>query len=161
MISIYKKRGILQICTLFIMMAFYFIACSNKSASPTKKVNIPDAAVWIGGADGGHWIYCEKQREKFKCEIFDDYFGDLICEGTFSLGKKRSLKKDGGIFEKVMKPMGKSILSSIVGYDGLMIELKNSQFLVPDGVLVFYFEKNHGLKKSYVMGLENKANVEF
>lgn len=151
-----KNRITIWIILLMNLLTLSF--CNYKNNPPRKKAAIPDTAVWIGGADGGEWISCEKKEEKFKCKIFDDYFGDLICEGEFSLCEKNKLKNDKWIRTKLIGSNFTLNMSDIIGYDDLIIELKNDFYLVPDGMLIFKFDKKHGLKKTFSMGKEQRGH---
>jgi hypothetical protein len=62
----------------------------------TRPSGIPDNAVWVGGADGGAYVYCtiDEIRNVNPCKVWNDYTGNLVESGDYRLAKEnRAAKK--------------------------------------------------------------------
>ena len=59
--------------------------CNQKLGPPPKPPNVPEAAIWAGGPDGGSWFLCSEidQGTKYYCKIYDDYTGEILADGPF------------------------------------------------------------------------------
>jgi hypothetical protein len=59
---------------------------------PPRPDNVPEAAVWAGGADGGEWVLCsEKSAGRFNCEIYANTTGVLVEAGNFILSAQEMI----------------------------------------------------------------------
>ena len=95
-------------------------ACSNSEppSPPARADGVSEAAVWIGGADGGAWVHCQ-EGVPLRCAVWAES-GDLWSQGEF--------KPSGG-------PPGPfaSWSSQLVGRDGTRILLTNGRSLEGPG----------------------------
>lgn len=66
--------------------------CSEPAALRPKQrpANVPSSAVWAGGADGGAYLRCvvDSQRNVDRCEIWNDFTGELVASGDYQLAKE-------------------------------------------------------------------------
>lgn len=72
--------AIFLLCTSLFITLFY-----NKSYEEcVKPYNVPDAAVWIGGCDGGVWIeLVEVKHDTVRLRIYRDSNGELVLDSNF------------------------------------------------------------------------------
>lgn len=87
-------------------------------ANIVRPESVPAEALWAGGMDGGHWVYCESSTfGKRDCTIYDHPTGDLAVQGKFTIevpddAKLQFLFFDGNAIhskEGVLKPTGEHI----------------------------------------------------
>ena len=53
-------------------------------APPARPVNVPAAAQWGGGEDGGNWFDCTRQpHDQYRCRVFSDQTGVHIADGLY------------------------------------------------------------------------------
>jgi hypothetical protein len=78
--------------TLF-LLHFYCISCGGaRSAEPEKRpAAVPAEATWAGGVDGGSYVLCTVDQAKGvnRCEVWNDYNGDLVESGEYSLREQK------------------------------------------------------------------------
>jgi hypothetical protein len=73
------------LCLLF--MAALWLGCGMSATQPTRPKNVPPAAIWAGGPDGGNWFWCDfvLDRSWNKCSVYADVTGALLEKGQFQL----------------------------------------------------------------------------
>lgn len=51
---------------------------------PKKPSEVPNEAVWVGGADGGVWVEVGKlESRRAHLKIFEDFKGAVLADGWF------------------------------------------------------------------------------
>jgi hypothetical protein len=51
---------------------------------PARPGNVPAAAQWGGGDDGGNWFDCTRQPTgQYRCRVFSDQTGMQIADGLY------------------------------------------------------------------------------
>lgn len=59
-----------------------------QNSIPKKPADVPDAAFWKGGIDGGYWfdiLHLNADQRTLNIAIYDDYYGDLQVQKEFKL----------------------------------------------------------------------------
>jgi hypothetical protein len=79
-------RSILFVIGLVLVTA----ACRSKSdpSPPHLPSGVPQSAVWLGGSKGGAFIHCievSKVPPTYRCDVFNDYTGDIRGTGYYRL----------------------------------------------------------------------------
>lgn len=72
----------------YILVILFCFGCSNGNKKPPEKPkNVPQAAKWHGGADGGAWYIVKKSDtpNHFDLEVYNDYNGSVWAKGEFML----------------------------------------------------------------------------
>jgi hypothetical protein len=82
------------ICFAMLFLSiFYCLSCSSTgSGEPDKRpANVPAAATWAGGPDGGSYVLCTIDQAKAvnSCQVWNDYNGDLIESGEYTLQEQK------------------------------------------------------------------------
>jgi len=109
---------------------------------PEKAVSIPEGAVWVGGADGGWWIWCKELqavRGRFFCKTFVRD-GMLASYGEYVLRVQLRVRQ----FVKLQDVVEHGFSFRL--YDGNVIHLVGDLVLVPDGAIVWPFVELGGGK---------------
>lgn len=64
----------------FIVLTLLLVSCSSKSNNPARPESVPQAAMWIGGLDGGAWVLLQKKDNHpdyiYYAEVYGDQAGD-------------------------------------------------------------------------------------
>ena len=92
-------KSFLLVLVIFFLIILIVLFVYFQFSGPIEKIkkpdNVPNGAVWDGGADGGNWIYCTAVKDSvniFKCTEYNDYNGEILYEGKFKLeGETTSL----------------------------------------------------------------------
>ena len=117
------------------ILVFILSGCSNNEPVFNRLDGIPNEAVWAGGLDGGHWIYCKKlSMTRFYCHIYLDN-GSEISYGEYclyDLAKNRE--------SDVERP-------DYLYFDGDTIHLKDSMNLLPDGMIQYPLINSNSAKE--------------
>jgi hypothetical protein len=147
---------------LFLILLFLLVSCESKVKVPSKVAGIPEQAIWFGGLDGGQWILYEKydsSQFRYKCNIYNDYTGDLTATGDFIL---RKYEWNNNLKEFSYSLLGKELDSlKFSGYDGVSIFLDTSIVLLPDGWIVYPFDSISGKKQLYTLGKEITEEIQY
>jgi hypothetical protein len=64
----------LQQCALLTLASFCCIGCGDGRLEPAKRpANVPETAVWAGGADGGAYVLCtvDAVLDANRCTVWD------------------------------------------------------------------------------------------
>ncbi len=97
-----KKLGI---AFAFICAAFITLLVVNppeitfeeiEAAAPKKPKSVPTDAFWVGGIDGGNFIFVSKHEDKdslFSVKIYNDYTGDLEYTGVLKYSGNKTIEK--------------------------------------------------------------------
>lgn len=102
---------------------------------PEKTASMPEGAVWVGGADGGWWIWC-KELKAIKGRFFCRTFlrdGSLASYGEYVLRVRLRARE----FVKLQDVVEHRFSFRL--YDGSIIHLVGDLVLVPDGAIVWPF----------------------
>jgi hypothetical protein len=104
--------------SFFACMLLFLSGCNgtDKTSKVNKPVNVPNAAFWVGGADGGVFVDMEKENLDFSGSIFAEVTGAVLYQGKFTYTGKTEFE--------YKKP------SSYSGWDGQTLYLKNGGKLV-------------------------------
>jgi hypothetical protein len=112
---------------LFILVAC--AGCRDARLEPaTRPANVPAAAVWAGGPDGGAYVLCtvDNARDLNPCTVWDDYTGDSRS-GDFRLLKE-----------------GRAATQSELAYEGAMIGSNGEGTIaLKDGKLLTMLKERH------------------
>ncbi|MGF1727868.1 hypothetical protein [Photobacterium nomapromontoriensis] len=67
------------------ILYLFLIACEpvGKYDPIDRPLNIPESAVWVGGADGGAYIYMVFSKNEYKGSVYFDSTGELWYKGSF------------------------------------------------------------------------------
>jgi len=92
----------------------------SKVISPEKPKSVPNNTFWVGGIDGGNYIYIEKynnENKLFFAHIYNDYTGDIEYEGLLKYSGNRDISE--------------SLYNSSIyqGWDGDNLHLSNGEFM--------------------------------
>jgi len=88
--------------TEWVMLLFLTVllaACSSPEPPP-RLPSIPSEAVWVGGVDGGVWIWCKEARDLNFCTVYNEHSGEewkhggFVVEGTHEGVSSRELQYD-------------------------------------------------------------------
>ena len=63
-------------------------ACRTGTLEPkVRPASVPNYAIWVGGADGGAYVFCtvNRQRNVNTCKVWNDFTGQLIEHGDYRL----------------------------------------------------------------------------
>lgn len=93
---------------------------STETAAPSKPKSVPDAAFWIGGVDGGNFIYISKKMDSqkiYSAQIYNDHTGEIEYSGAL---------KYSGVTENVESLKDVSIYQ---GWDGEKLHLANGEYM--------------------------------
>ena len=65
------------------MLAF----CTNKRTPPLRPSQVPQSAVWSGGAEGGAWYDCsvDLERNINVCAVYSEADGKLAFKASYRL----------------------------------------------------------------------------
>lgn len=115
------KHGINMKKILFIACYLILSACDKEAqVEPEKHPNIPNAAFWQGGPDGGAWYNCKHNKKEFeyKCSIYSDITGEIIMVDDFEV--YLSLYNNGDVVELPISDFKNKELSklNINSFDG-------------------------------------------
>ena len=106
--------------TLYIINPPEVTFSSTEIAAPSKPKSVPDAAFWVGGADGGNFIYISKKidsKKIYAAQIYNDYTAETEYSGALQyLGVAEDVKslKDVSIYQ---------------GWDGEKLHLANGEYM--------------------------------
>ena len=110
--------------TLFLLSTLLFISACQKEAStpiePVKPAQVPAAAIWVGGVDGGVFVLVEKSEKLGKNVYLGEIHhasGDLAYKGPMQL-----FPDDAASLDSEMK-------NSFEGWDGDTLYLSNNRRL--------------------------------
>ncbi len=83
-------KALILIVTVSVLIC---LAACRRPASLEPKVRpagVPSDALWVGGADGGAYVYCgiNVGRNVNPCKVWNDYTGQLIESGDYRLIKE-------------------------------------------------------------------------
>jgi hypothetical protein len=88
--SDYRRRWIIFACVIVAVLTGCEV--SQKKASinpPNKPANVPQEAVWSGGANGGAFIYLRKNNDSpphiYSAEIYYDSTGEIWYKGQLKI----------------------------------------------------------------------------
>lgn len=72
---------------LFFFISFIILSCSIMT--PERPKTVHENANWIGGVDGGVWIYTKEKIDvgKYIIEVYND-IGNLWVQDTFKIDNK-------------------------------------------------------------------------
>ncbi len=106
---------------LYFLSVFCILVITCKSNSIPKKPDlVPNEANWLGGADGGVWVYIKKKlnTEQYLINIYTDA-GNLWVEDTFRIEDKclPMLSDTINIFDLMSSFDGKDIILKIKSPD--------------------------------------------
>lgn len=80
-------KALLLICSFFL-----WAGCNDKSVvPPSKPANVPAAAVWVGGPDGGVYVDLEPMKEERY------YFASIYTDKTGVIWYRGRLKSDNSL----------------------------------------------------------------
>jgi hypothetical protein len=104
-----KVKHILGLIAVVIIITFgvYFWLLSGNSTEPPERLtNIPETAIWKGGADGGYWydiVNIDNVKKSYRFRIYDDYEGSLVLDADFRKNTScdDSYSLDRNILEKI------------------------------------------------------------
>lgn len=73
-----------------LLMAMLDLLACHKPASLEPKrrpANVPQDAIWAGGADGGAYVHCavDVYRQTNPCTVWNDYTGNIVESGDYKL----------------------------------------------------------------------------
>ena len=112
-----KKKTIIILSTFLIILlfAYYLYLSKPVTKTPERLANVPEQAVWVGGADGGNWYQVTKVISKniFQIKIYNDYTGESEIDTTFILNPDCPLKEIDSA----------TLVKSFNAFDGQKIEL--------------------------------------
>ncbi len=71
--------------SLLMMCVLFSGACGHAGNKPKRNKNIPAAAQWYGGADGGVWMVVDSSKVLFSYEIaiYNEDTGGLLKKGIY------------------------------------------------------------------------------
>ena len=113
----------LSIKIIIIWLTIYFIAGCNiemKTEVPKRPSNVPESAIWVGGPDGGFFVFVKKHNDAdTRIYLAKVYYssGDIAYNGLMRL------YPDGSSEFDVEKK------ESYVGWDGDKLYLSNNRHL--------------------------------
>lgn len=73
----------MEIGRIFFILLFLLTGCSHE---PTRPMNVPAEAFWVGGADGGVYILCNRKPDitnAYYCKVTNDFNGAVWKEEVF------------------------------------------------------------------------------
>jgi hypothetical protein len=83
-----KNIGFVAGIALFVAM-LDFLGCHKPALLEPKRrpANVPQDAIWAGGADGGAYVRCgvDISRQVNPCTIWNDYTGNIVESGDYTL----------------------------------------------------------------------------
>jgi hypothetical protein len=88
--------------------------------SPEKPGIVPDHAFWIGGIDGGNFIYIKKHESEdnlFYTNIYNDHTGEIEYQGILQYSGDKDIYKE------------LQDTSTYQGWDGDNLHLSNGELL--------------------------------
>lgn len=104
------------------LMVFIIVGCNIeiKTEVPERPSNVPESAIWIGGPDGGVFVFVKKHNDvDAKIYLAKVYYvsGDIAYNGLMRL-----YPDDSSEFDVEKK-------ESFVGWDGDKLYLSNNRHL--------------------------------
>lgn len=85
----------MQLSILLVGCLGFGLGMSSCQKPPTlepehRPQNVPNDAVWVGGADGGAYVRCgiDPTQNVNPCSVWNDYTGMLIESGNYQLVKE-------------------------------------------------------------------------
>jgi hypothetical protein len=104
-----KVKYILGLITIVVIVTFgiyFWLLSGNNTEPPERLTNIPETAIWKGGADGGYWydiVNIDNAKKSYRFRIYDDYEGGLVLDADFikNASCDDSYSLDRNILEKV------------------------------------------------------------
>ena len=98
-----------------------------------RPADVPQQAVWVGGADGGVWIHCDRivySPDRYRCAIYFDSTGErwdrgdyLLRRATWNSERRRTEYSRPTAFPRTLR---------FSAFDGTRILLQDSLVLVPE-----------------------------
>ena len=98
-----------------LVLSFLLLACDNQSI----KEKGPDGTWWVGGADGGVYVFIEDDENKT----------DQLYQGTIYYEHDLSVWYSGKFKYSKMTPLDYKDKSIYDGWDGEKLFLKNNHYL--------------------------------
>jgi hypothetical protein len=85
-----KLLFLLALCTAVAAGLFVvYLKYGEPMRPPIRPNSVPQAALWIGGPDGGAWIECRaiggQRSKRFFCSVYADVTGEILNKGAFHL----------------------------------------------------------------------------
>jgi|RhiMethySRZTD1v2_1073278.scaffolds.fasta_scaffold04614_6 hypothetical protein len=79
------SRNYLKLLAILALISSTF--CTNKRASPPRPAQVPLAAIWSGGAEGGAWYDCTVDRKDGinVCAVYSESDGKLSFKASYRL----------------------------------------------------------------------------
>lgn len=85
------------------------------SSDDARPKEVPESAIWVGGADGGGFIEC-KPHDKYPyiylCEIYNDSTGEIEASSAFAVAEPEESEVDLSNTDLISGWDGDSILLS-------------------------------------------------
>ena len=86
----YSMINLLETLGIALLMALLDPLGCHKPASLEPKrrpANVPQDAIWAGGADGGAYVRCafDVYRRVNPCTVWNDYTGNIVESGDYTL----------------------------------------------------------------------------
>jgi hypothetical protein len=66
-----------------VAFAVLLLGCDSHVEAPPRLSSIPSEAVWVGGVDGGAWIWCEEANALNFCTVYNESTGEVWRRGHF------------------------------------------------------------------------------
>jgi hypothetical protein len=155
---------ILFIALTATVVMFNFIVSCNPAKTDTHKrpLGVPNTANWAGGIDGGYWFNCtvdSKALCRYTCAVYNEHNGEIISQGQYLLYKQQwDVSKKTPTYLKVDQPVPELRYRN---YDGTNINLENSLILLPQGWIIYPFDKSHGKKQKYEKGVPVSKEIQY
>ena len=86
---------VMKISSICMVVALLFGCSHNQVKAPKRPENVPEAAEWYGGTDGGAWSVVRKvpSEHHFNLEVYSDHNGLVWAKGVFKLNPECSNEK--------------------------------------------------------------------
>lgn len=102
-----------------VVIGYVWIISTNSPVIHKRFSDLPNNAVWIGGADAGFWFHIvsiDSIKRTYRFRIYNDYDGKMVMDGNF--------KKDDHCMGNY--PLNKNIVSEINLFQFNEIVMKNN-----------------------------------
>lgn len=134
-------------------------ACSP-GADPERPTGVPASASWAGNVEGGTWIECKpvpSVPNRYACRAWFQA-GAMISEGQYLLRHRRWNQQ--ALRSEYTEPVS-SALPAFKSFDGRWITLKDDHVLLPDGVISYPDNAEHGKRQAYSLGVETGTAEDY